>query len=98
MTAQGKVRAPPRELLLANHAFPGEYVIKAFGPGTEGFHRSVAGCAHSVVGAGNVATSVRETRSGHKSCVTVTMQVQTVDDVIATYEALHGVSDLFFLL
>lgn len=98
MSESDKVRAPPRDLLLANHAFPGEYVIKAFGPGTEGFHRDVAQSAHNVVGAGNVQTSVRETRSGHKSCVTVTIQVQTVDDVIATYEALHTVVGLFFML
>ena len=28
----GSKRAPDRELLLAQHTFPGEYVIKAFGP------------------------------------------------------------------
>jgi hypothetical protein len=38
MSADSKPTAPSREALLAVHQFPGEFVIKAFGPGDPEFH------------------------------------------------------------
>ena len=42
-------KAPSREAMLAVHQFPGEYVIKAFGPGHPDFHTAVVAAAHAEV-------------------------------------------------
>ena len=66
-------RAPSREAILAVHQFPGEFVIKAFGPGTAGFHDAVVAAAHAEIAAERVQVQVRSTASGARRCVTLTL-------------------------
>ena len=70
--------APSRELILANHDFPGEYMIKAFGPNDAGFKAAVVRCATGVLSEARVAATERTTRSGHRCCVTLNLSVDTV--------------------
>jgi putative lipoic acid-binding regulatory protein len=86
--------APDRELLLARHEFPGEYVIKAFGPGDDEFRAQVQAAAAPV----RFSSSERATRSGRRICVTLTLQVETVDEVIEVYGRLHLVRTLQLIL
>ncbi len=90
--------APDRDLLLQNHAFPGEYVIKAFGPAGSTFETDAENCAAAVVGADRVAAHTRSSSGGRRSCVTLTLSAKTVDEVIATYERLHTLDSLLLIL
>lgn len=90
-------RAPDRDLIAAGHAFPGEYVIKAFGPGADAFTDAVGQGAQAVVGE-RAAVSMRTSSKGNHVCVTVTVQAENVDEVIAVYERLHEVPDLLLIL
>jgi putative lipoic acid-binding regulatory protein len=91
-------RAPDRDLLLEGHQFPGEYIVKAFGPGSEVFAAAIRACATAVVGADRAAVSERKSRKGARMCVTLTLRVQTVDEVIAVYERIHDVPGLALIL
>lgn len=90
--------APKRELLLANHSFPGEYMIKAFGPGGPHFRAAVAEAAHELLGAHRVELRERATQSGNRLCVTLTLQVERVDEIEALYERIYRVDGLFLIL
>jgi len=90
--------APDRELLLQNHQFPCDYVIKAFGPAGSTFEADAESCAAAVVGTDRVAAHTRFSSGGRRSCVTLTLQAKTVDEVIATYERLHGLESLLLIL
>ncbi len=98
MSAKPPQKAPAREALLAVHKFPGEYVIKAFGPGGEAFPAAATAIAHTTLSAERVHIQVRHTRSGGRLCVTLTMQVHTVEEVEQMYERLHTLDDLFLIL
>jgi putative lipoic acid-binding regulatory protein len=74
-------RAPAREAILAVHQFPGEYVIKAFGPGTDEFHDAVVAAAHAEVPAERVQVQVRGTASGTRRCITLTLMAERVEQV-----------------
>ena len=89
--------APNRDLLLANHEFPGEYVVKAFGPNDEGFRRGVEAAVGKVMGP-RVHYAERTTRSGGRLCITARLDAQSVDEVISVYEELHLVSQLKLIL
>jgi len=90
--------APSREALLAVHDFPGEFIIKAFGPGHGDFVARASVCATAVIGAEAVVTSERGTQSGRKICVTLTMQIPTVEHVEEIYERLFALNDLLLIL
>ncbi|MCH9682523.1 MAG: DUF493 domain-containing protein [Deltaproteobacteria bacterium] len=98
MTAQDGHRAPSRELLLANHRFPGPYVIKAFGPGTEAFADAIAEAAAAVVSEARAGVQQRTSSGGKRVCVTVTVNAFTVDEVIEVYERIHSVPQLMMIL
>jgi len=90
-------RAPARELLEANHQFPCEYIIKAFGPASADFRAGVGDAAHVAVGA-RVVISERCSSKGNSICITLTLAAETVDEVILAYERLHAVSGLKLIL
>jgi putative lipoic acid-binding regulatory protein len=90
-------RAPDRALLLANHGFPGEYVIKAFGPGSESFRHAVTRAADAVVEERR-RVSERATRSGRSICITLRLQAHTVDEVIEVYNRLYTLEELKLIL
>ena len=90
--------APSRELLLANHEFPGAYVIKAFGPNDEGFRAGVVGSATSVLPENHVEVSERSTKNGRQICVTLTLSARTVEDVEAVYAGIYEVDGLRLIL
>ena len=90
--------APDRDLLLGNHTFPGQYIIKAFGPAESSFETDAKRCATGVVGEDRVAAHTKFSSGGRRSCVTLTLQAQTVDDVISTYERLHELDSLLLIL
>ena len=89
--------APDRELLEANHQFPGEYIIKAFGPADDRFRESVLASASAVVDQ-RVSSSERVSRGGKSLCITLTLQVETVDEIVSVYERLHTLQDLKLIL
>lgn len=97
VTMTGSKRAPDRELLLAQHEFPGEYVVKAFGPGTRAFAQAIEACATAVVG-DRAEVHERMSRHGARMCVTLTLNVQTVDEVIGVYQRIHEVDELMLIL
>ncbi len=90
--------APDRDLLLHNHVFPGDYVIKAFGPAGTTFEVDVQGCAADVVGSERVAAHTRFSSGGRRTCVTLTLRAESVDEVISTYERLHDLESLLLIL
>jgi len=91
-------KAPAREAILAVHQFPGEYVIKAFGPGTSDFHDAVVAAAHAEIPAERVQVQVRSTTSGARHCVTLTLRAETVEQVEGVYTRLYRVEQLFLIL
>ena len=98
MSSAAPRSAPARELLLANHQFPGEYIVKAFGPHEERFRTEIRACATDVVGDARAAVHERLSRRGSRMCITVTLQAETVDDVISVYERMHQVEGLMLIL
>jgi putative lipoic acid-binding regulatory protein len=90
-------KAPARELLEAAHQFPGEYVIKAFGPAHGEFRMGVGAAARAAVGA-RVEVSERLGSKGNSICITLTLAAETVDEVILVYERLHAVPGLRMIL
>lgn len=98
MSAETPRKAPSREAMLAVHQFPGEYVIKAFGPGNDEFSAAAAAAAHAVVPPHRVDVQVRGTASGARQCVTLTLQADTIEEVEAVYERLHLLESLMLIL
>jgi putative lipoic acid-binding regulatory protein len=90
-------KAPARELLEASHQFPGEYVIKAFGPAHEQFRAGIGDAAAAAVGA-RVELSERLSSKGNSICITLTLAALTVDEVIFAYERIHAVPGLRMIL
>jgi putative lipoic acid-binding regulatory protein len=95
---EGPKRAPDRELLLSAHTFPGEYVVKAFGPGTAAFREAVHECARDVVGEERVVVRERISSGGRRMCVTLTLHVLDVDEVLLVYDRVHDVPQLMMIL
>ncbi len=98
MSADTPRKAPARDALLAVHQFPGEYVIKAFGPGGDEFQAAVVAAAHEEVHPERVAVATRVTNSGGRQCVTLTLHAHTVEEVEALYERLHKIETLQLIL
>lgn len=91
-------RAPERELILANHAFPCAYTVKAFGPAHDEFRVGIETAIIGAVAVERVSFSVRSTRSGHRICITAEIAAESVDEVIAAYESLYEVPGLQLIL
>ena len=98
MPGQTRATAPSRELLLANHRFPGPYVIKAFGPASDRFREGIAAAAVLVVGDARATVAHRTSSRGGRVCVTLTVNAFTVDEVIDVYDRIHQVSELQLIL
>ncbi len=98
MSGRASSVAPSVELLLATHVFPGEYTVKAFGPADDGFRAELLATAAAAIGADRVRTSERASRHGRKICITLTLSVETVDDVVRVYDRISEVSQLLMLL
>jgi putative lipoic acid-binding regulatory protein len=96
--ADSPQRAPSRDLLLANHSFPGEYVVKAFGPSSERFRLGVHSVARAVFGEERAQVLERTSRGGGRVCITLTVNARSVDEVIEVYERIHDVDDLMLIL
>ena len=90
-------KAPRRELLEANHQFPGEYIIKAFGPAHEQFRVDIGEAVAAAVGA-RVEVSERLSSKGNSICITLVLAAETVDEVIYAYERIHAVPGLRLIL
>ena len=90
--------APSRELLLANHSFPGEYIVKAFGPCTDAFREGIVAAALAVVGEERAIVAERASRHGAKVCITLHLNAHSVDEVIDVYARIHVVDDLAMIL
>ncbi len=91
-------RPPAREAILAAHRFPGDYVIKAFGPAGEAFREAVVGHAHAATSTTRVSVHERMTRSGDRVCVTLTLQAETVEEVEDVYYRLYTLPELLLIL
>lgn len=90
--------APSREALLGAHTFPGEFIIKAFGPNLQEFRHEILACAHRVLTPQRVEASERSTKSGHKICITLTLAVEQVEEVESLYEQIYQVTHLQMIL
>lgn len=90
--------APSRELLLANHTFPGDYTIKAFGPKSAEFETAVVEAATILLGAARVRSAVRASSQGRRICVTLELSLETVDEVIRVYERIYEIPKLMLIL
>lgn len=91
-------KAPHRDLLVKHHQFPGPYTIKAFGPGQGEFRSAVESALVDTGCETRASLSERASKAGNRVCVTIELQAQTVDEVIALYEALHRISTLQLIL
>jgi len=98
MSGHSSAVAPSRELLLANHRFPGPYVVKAFGPASDAFRDAVVGAATEVVGESRADVQQRTSSRGSKVCVTLTLNAFSVEEVIDVYERLHRLPELKMIL
>jgi putative lipoic acid-binding regulatory protein len=96
--ADSPQRAPSRELLLANHDFPGEYVVKAFGPSSDRFRLHVRAVALAVFGEERAQVLERTSSKGARVCITLLVNARSVDEVIEAYERIHDSPDLMLLL
>jgi putative lipoic acid-binding regulatory protein len=96
--ADSPQRAPSRELLLANHTFPGEYVVKAFGPTTDRFRLHVRAVAREVFGEQRAQVLERTSSKGGRVCITLQVNARSVDEVIEAYERIHDSPDLMLVL
>ncbi len=83
-----------RELLLASHQFPGEYIVKAFGPSTPRFTQDIEDAGIRTLGALRVQATSRASSGGNAVCVTLTLQVTTPDEVLAVYDEVLAVEAL----
>ena len=92
------MNAPRRELLLAALTFPGEYMIKAFGPGGGDFRERVVASARRVLAEEHVEVRERATQSGARICVTLNLRVTCVEEVEEVYGHLYQVEDLMLIL
>jgi hypothetical protein len=87
------------ELLAAHHEFPGPFRIKAIGETTGGFSDRVVAAATGELGQGaEVKSSVRDTSGGRHQAVTLDLQVQSPEQVLAIYAKLRQVEGLTLLL
>lgn len=99
MSSGSTSKAPNRELLLAQHRFPGPYTIKVFGPGQGGeFVDAVQAAVKRALCLGQVQMRERKSTRGNRICVTIELQAQSVDEVIALYESLHQIETLQLIL
>lgn len=87
------------ELLAAHHEFPGPFRIKAIGS-TEGnfSERIVEAVAREVGDSGEVKYTVRDTAGGRHQAVTLDLQVQSPEQVLAIFAKLREVTGLTMLL
>jgi len=90
--------APSRELLLANHSFPGTYMIKAFGSNTPEFKAGVIATATQVLPVSHVESRERTTANGRQVCVTLVLTARTVEDVEGVYAGIFTVAGLKLIL
>lgn len=90
-------RAPDPELLAAEHEFPGDYVIKAFGPGDGEFEASMRSAVLEVVSLESAQFSSRTSARGNKICVTAELRVRCVEEVVAVYERIHQIESLLLI-
>ena len=95
--AESPHQAPRRELLLASHDFPGQYVVKAFGPGGGDFEVRMRAAVSTIVANERARFSSRTSSRGHKLCVTVHIHAENVDEVIAVYEEIHKIEELLLI-
>jgi putative lipoic acid-binding regulatory protein len=96
--SESRRAAPSRELLLLHHAFPGEYIVKAFGPLEASFRDAVREAATAVVGEARATAQERASRHNRRVCITLRLNAETVDEVIEVYERLYAVEGLLLIL
>jgi putative lipoic acid-binding regulatory protein len=90
---------PSVDLLETTHAFPGVYRIKAIGSNEGGFvDRTLAAAAAELASPAEIDHSVKETRGGRHTSVTLDLAVQSAEQVRRIYERLRQVEGLTLLL
>jgi putative lipoic acid-binding regulatory protein len=90
---------PHDELLGAHHQFPGTYQIKAIGSNDDDFAgRVVAAALSELSGPSELEHSIRQTQGGRHMAVTLQLNVQSAEQVLAIYAALKQVEGLALLL
>lgn len=92
------VERPSLELLESTHSFPGEFKIKAIGSADDDFATRVVEAASAILPArSDLDYSVRSTPGGRYIAVTLDLNVQTAEQVLAIYAELRTVKGLTHL-
>lgn len=78
--------------------FPSDHMFKAFGPRGEAFPRAVYLAVQQIVPVSLDAMKVRPSSKGAYQCVSITVRLQSYEQLKATYAALRGVPGLKYLL
>lgn len=88
-----------RELLEANHPFPGRFVFKAVGRAEGDFVSSVVAAVRETLNQDfDAPYETRQTPAGRHVAVTVTPWVDSADDVLLVFARIQQLPDLIMLL
>lgn len=87
------------EMLKNAHTFPGPYIIKAIGENSPDFVAHVVQAVIVVLGPTSTPeVQTRQSAQGKHQAVTMTLQVESAEQVLQLYEAVKKVKGLRFLL
>ena len=90
---------PSIDALESIHSFPGEFHIKAIGSVDDGFEQRVVEAAASELATpGELDYTVRATPGGRHVAVSLTVTVQSAEQVRAIYASIKAVPGLAVLL
>jgi uncharacterized protein len=87
----------PLELLQQTHTFPGPYHLKAIGKSDHDFRQRVVDAVREVLGV-EVPSEMRETPGGRHVSVSLDLNVESAEQVLALHHRLKKLDGLVMLL
>jgi putative lipoic acid-binding regulatory protein len=87
----------PLELLQQTHTFPGPYHLKAIGKSDHDFRQRVVDAVREVLGV-EAPSEVRETPGGRHISVSLDLNVESAEQVLAIHHRLKKLDGLVMLL
>ncbi len=78
--------------------FPSDHMFKAFGPQGDAFPGAVFVAVREVVPVDLEAMEVRPSSKGTYQCVSITVRLQSYEQLKSVYSALRGIAGLKYLL
>ena len=87
------------ESLRAVHEFPGKFLFKAIGPNTEGFVSQVVQSAINLAGPHSAPeVDTRVSAQGNHTSVTVTVVMESAENVLEVYDLLRNIEGVAYVL